>query len=174
MELKCKTCRNPGTMFRSKTWMLEWLSSTFLQNKLLSVLMSLQEISFLITLIFFPSRQTLRKLTCRSLVVFIIIFILQTQQQLIDEPDLITVSLVQEPQPFASPPDRMIVIFQTSSVFSFVITTVGLNLLNPQHGALFVCVYVHKDTLRSGRNRLSRTQIYEVVQQADMVEIDSC
>lgn len=35
----------------------------------------------------------------RGLAAFIIIFILQTQQKLIDQPDLITVSLVQNPHP---------------------------------------------------------------------------
>lgn len=44
-------------------------------------------------------RQTLKIDICRSLASFMIIFILQTQQKLIDQPDLITVSLVQKPQP---------------------------------------------------------------------------
>lgn len=77
---------------------------------------------------------------CRSLAAFIIIFILQTQQKLIDQPDLIPVSVVQKPHPLSHPPlgfwwDDCDISKIPPFFFFFISNRLGrLNLLNPQHG----------------------------------------
>lgn len=129
---------------------------------------SYQEIHFLITLLIFRLlKWTLRKLKCTYLFssASIIIFILQTQQKLIDHPDLIIVSEFRKHKPALLDHlpgfHRTMVISQSSLCFLMCDCTGRLNLLNLQCGALSTCTQIKTHSGRA-ENGLSRPNMHIV------------